>query len=235
MSVYDGVRTALPRDVAPGATVRLRAKVAAPPKPGRYRLHLEMVHEGVTWFGLQGDAGFEAIVEVRTRRRARRRAGRPIVVAPPPGVGEAPLERATRTMLWRAALMAWRDHPLLGLGPDNFRRGYNRYLGLPAPRRAAARQQSLLRDAGQPGDRGRWRRWRWSSSASGAPPGARCGGTARRRPPACWPTGAAAGLAAYLVHGFFDYFLEFTPTYALALVAGRPAGGPRQRRSSWTP
>ena len=100
--------------------------------PGRYRLHLEMVHEGVTWFGVQGDAGLDAIVEVRTdatpaAARAPRR------VAPPPGAGEAPLERATRTMLWRAALMAWRDHPLLGLGPDNFRRGYNRYLGLPHP------------------------------------------------------------------------------------------------------
>ena len=32
--------------------------------------------------------------------------------------------------------------------------------------------------------------------------------------------GAAAGLAAYLVHGFFDYFLEFTPTYALFWLLG---------------
>ena len=32
---------------------------------------------------------------------------------------------------------------------------------------------------------------------------------------------AAAGVGAYLVHGFFDYFLEFTPTYALFwLLAG---------------
>ena len=31
----------------------------------------------------------------------------------------------------------------------------------------------------------------------------------------------AVGLAAYLVHGFFDYFLEFTPTYGLLwLLAG---------------
>jgi hypothetical protein len=32
--------------------------------------------------------------------------------------------------------------------------------------------------------------------------------------------GAAAGLGAYAVHGFFDYFLEFTPTYALLWLLG---------------
>jgi hypothetical protein len=62
-----------------------------------------MVHEGVTWFGLQGDAGFDAIVEVRTDATPASARAAPIVVAPPPGAGEAPLERATRTMLWRAA------------------------------------------------------------------------------------------------------------------------------------
>ena len=32
--------------------------------------------------------------------------------------------------------------------------------------------------------------------------------------------GTAAALAAYLVHGFFDYFFEFTPTYALLWLLG---------------
>jgi hypothetical protein len=32
--------------------------------------------------------------------------------------------------------------------------------------------------------------------------------------------GAATGLGAYLVHGLFDYFLEFTPTYALFWLLG---------------
>jgi O-antigen ligase len=33
--------------------------------------------------------------------------------------------------------------------------------------------------------------------------------------------GVAAGLATYLFHGLLDYFLEFTPTYALFwLLAG---------------
>ncbi len=55
---------------------------------------------------------------------------------------------------------------------------------------------------------------------AGAAPGARSAATAPRRPRVCSPPGAAAGLAAYLVHGFFDYFLEFTPTYALLWLLG---------------
>ena len=219
MSVYDGIRTTLPGDVDPGATVRVRARVAAPPRPGRYRLHLEMVHEGVTWFGLQGDAGFDAIVEVDTQATPTAAQAAPIVVAPPPGVGEPPLERATRTMLWRAALMAWRDHPLLGLGPDNFRRGYNRYLGLPHPDQRLHANNLYFETLASLGLAGlvalalviigfgraarRALQRHGTSSSAGL-----------------LATGVAAGLAAYLVHGFFDYFLEFTPTYALLWFLG---------------
>ena len=55
-------------------------------------------------------------------------------------------------------------------------------------------------------------------------------GRALRRHPARSPAGllalgAAAGLAAYPVHGVLDYFLMFTPTYGLAwLLAGMLVG-----------
>ena len=35
----------------------------------------------------------------------------------------------SRQKLWYAGLLAFRDHPLLGIGPDNFRRAYGHYLG----------------------------------------------------------------------------------------------------------
>jgi len=219
LSVYDGIRTTLPHDVDPGATIRLRAKVAAPPRPGRYRLHLEMVHEKVTWFGQQGDAGFDAIVEVRTDATLAAAQAAPIVVAPPPGVGEAPLQRATRTMLWRAALMAWRDHPLLGLGPDNFRRGYNRYLGLPHPDERLHANNFYLETLASLGIAG------VAALALVIVGFGRAARSALQRhgtssPAGLLATGVAAGIAAYLVHGFFDYFLEFTPTYALLWLLG---------------
>ena len=214
--VFDGVRTLLPHDIGPGATARLRAAVRAPAVAGRYRLHLEMVHEGVTWFGDQGDAGYDAVVEVGAAAPDAPRLA--AVTAPPAAV--APLEKATRRMLWGAAVLAWRDYPLLGLGPDNFRRAYNRYLGLPrADERLHANNLyfETLASLGLAGICalvllviGLARAARNAVRQHGA---ASVGGLVA--------AGAAMGLAAYLVHGFFDYFLEFTPTYGLLwLLAG---------------
>jgi hypothetical protein len=216
--IFDGVRTPLPRDIDPGVTVRLSTALVAPAQPGRYRLHLELVHEGITWFGEQGDAGYDAILEVREQIAASA-PRRPLTAAAAPTGAEAPLERATRTMLWRAAVMAWREHPLLGLGPDNFRRAYNRYLGLPrADERLHANNMYFetlaslgllgiaalaLVVAGFVSAARRAGRLHGPSSAAGL-----------------LAVGAAGGLGAYAVHGFFDYFLEFTPTYALLWLLG---------------
>ena len=40
--------------------------------------------------------------------------------------------RMPRSVLWQTALTIAREHPLLGIGPDNFRHTYGRYLGLAA-------------------------------------------------------------------------------------------------------
>lgn len=47
----DGLRTELPRDVAPGETVELDMRLRGPEDPGRFVLSLEMVREHVQWFG----------------------------------------------------------------------------------------------------------------------------------------------------------------------------------------
>ena len=116
--------------------------------------------------------------------------------------------------------MAWRDHPLLGLGPDNFRHAYNRYLGLPHPdERLHANNLyfETLAGLGLAGIAalvllviGLARAARTAIGIHGA---ASVGGLVA--------AGATIGLATYLVHGCFDYFLEFTPTYGLLwLLAG---------------
>jgi hypothetical protein len=214
--VYDGVRTRLPRDLEPGGTARLRAAVQAPEQAGRYRLHLEMVHENTTWFGEQGDTGYDAVVDVGAFAPD---APPPAAIAPPPAL-EAPLERASRRTLWRAALMAWREHPVLGLGPDNFRHAYNRYVGLDRPDERLHANNLYLEILSGLGLAGIaalvWMIIGFSRAARAAlraHGGASAGGVIA--------AGAAAALAAYLVHGVFDYFLEFTPTYGLLwLLAG---------------
>lgn len=50
MLIRDGARTLMPHEVAAGQNVRLRARVVAPDKPGRYRLRWAMVREGVRWY-----------------------------------------------------------------------------------------------------------------------------------------------------------------------------------------
>jgi hypothetical protein len=234
--VFEGLRTRLPHDVAPGQSVRVAARVRAPARPGSYLLRWDLVHETVTWFSETGDAGRVDPVQVSARpagagplaagHESRHGAG----VPPPPAV--MPLAQVPRAELWRAGLRAFRDHPLLGLGPDNFRRGYGRYLdaGRPALAQPDERLHSnslyveTLANLGIMG-----------ALALGALVLA-LGRSARRALalPASRALGAglAAGLLAYLVHGVLDYFLEFTPTYALGwLFAGMLVGLGRSERA----
>ena len=48
--LWDGVRTPLPRAVAPGDELALEVALRSPQRPGSYRLQWDMVHEGVAWF-----------------------------------------------------------------------------------------------------------------------------------------------------------------------------------------
>jgi len=61
--VFDGTRTALAGDVAPGAWARFRASIEAPAEPGRYVLVLDLVYEGVSWFA-ERTGGTVARVEI---------------------------------------------------------------------------------------------------------------------------------------------------------------------------
>jgi F5/8 type C domain len=62
--VEDGLRTPLPKVVAPGQEITLNAQVQMTAEPGLYTLQLDMVHEFVTWFQTRGSAPGEVQVEV---------------------------------------------------------------------------------------------------------------------------------------------------------------------------
>ncbi|HEX8967400.1 MAG TPA: O-antigen ligase family protein, partial [Chloroflexota bacterium] len=125
-----------------------------------------------------------------------------------------------RSDLWTAALRMLAQHPLLGVGPDNFRHVYGTYLGLSTwDERVHANNfyLEMLADVGLP-----------ATAAFGgllAIVGVclvRClRAEPRAAPVRLWAVGLAAAMAAFLIHGLLDYFLEFTPTYLLFwLVAG---------------
>jgi len=52
--VWDGARSALPRDVLPGETVTISAGIRVPATPGSYTVAWDAVQEGVTWFSSLG-------------------------------------------------------------------------------------------------------------------------------------------------------------------------------------
>ena len=62
--VYDGARTKLPADLAPGASVALAAQVIAPATGGTFTLKLDLVQEGVAWLSMMGVATGDRQVSV---------------------------------------------------------------------------------------------------------------------------------------------------------------------------
>jgi hypothetical protein len=211
IAVFDGVRFELPSDVPPGGTAIVRGTAVAPTRPGRYLLWWDLVHEHATWFGERGNPGVRGTIEVVGSDAAAATAG-----GAGRGLRFAPSDMIPRAALWRAALAAWREHPLLGLGADNFRHLYGRYLGLPNPDVRLHANNLYLETLADEGTLG--------LMALVFLVGAL--GSAARRAAAPPPTrllalGLSVGLGAYLVHGIFDTFLEFTPTFALPwLLAG---------------
>ncbi len=63
--VLDHARTGLARDVPPGDTIEIEGALATPEAPGRYRIEIDFVAEGIAWFGALGSptASFEMEVE----------------------------------------------------------------------------------------------------------------------------------------------------------------------------
>jgi len=204
--VYDGLRTELPGDVPPGGVVHLVGVVRAPPAGGVYRLSWDLVQENVTWFSDQGNPVGEQSVDVRG-------AGAPPPTIAPPTPAPPPV---ARRKLWGAAVALWRERPLLGIGPDNFRRRYEALLSS-SPGGAAYTDTRLhanslyfetLADLGLAG---------LAALAGLAVALLR---SLRRH----WLSGCFAGLGcavagvAFFVHGLLDYFFEFTPLFGLFWV-----------------
>jgi hypothetical protein len=206
---FEGHRTRLPADIAPGETVSLVGTVDVPRRAGRYRLRWDLVRESVTWFSERGNATGDQLVDVTASDA---------VAAPAP----LPVERRTledvigrrapgRPELWRAALALWRRHPLLGVGPDNFRHLYPQ--ALPSGNRWSLDERlhanslylETLADLG----------------LCGALALALLLGALVRAVRAHITDGnllrLACGVAAgtFFVHGLVDTFLAFTPLYGL--------------------
>ena len=62
---FDGERTPLPRPIVAGANCKVAMTIHAPTNPGRYRLAIDLVREGVTWFSQAGRPWLEVPFEIK--------------------------------------------------------------------------------------------------------------------------------------------------------------------------
>jgi SAM-dependent methyltransferase len=62
---FDGERTPLPRAIAAGETCEVALTIRTPSAPGQYRLAIDLVREGVTWFSQAGRPWLEVPFEIR--------------------------------------------------------------------------------------------------------------------------------------------------------------------------
>jgi hypothetical protein len=238
---YDGVRTPLPLDVAPGAAVELQAQIVAPRSRGTYVIEWDGVQEAVTWFSWAGTPVARTYLDVSGPESASS-GGSPsgsdvVVTSPPAALQPPPPARLTQ---WRIALRMARNRPLLGVGPDNFRHVYGDFAGLTTwdtGSHANSLYFEWLADTGVValvlylvlG----WRLLR--ESLSNLRPSATDGEGMLW----VWRLGLAASLTAWFVHGLFDYFYEPLPTnLAFWFVAGLALAAaqmqPRNRRKGAT-
>jgi O-antigen ligase len=125
----------------------------------------------------------------------------------------------------------WRRHPLLGVGPDNFRRLYPEVIAPARPGRhfkddrmhANSLYLETLADLGLAGLAAlvllmvAVARQALAHALAGR----------------LLPLAAAVAVASFFVHGVLDYFLEFTPSYGLYwLLLALAAAGWRPRAAS---
>ena len=68
--VEDGLRSPLPRPVAPGETCEVAVRIQSPDEPGRLTLAIDLVHEHVTWFSRAGAPPLRIAMRVTTRGSA---------------------------------------------------------------------------------------------------------------------------------------------------------------------
>lgn len=206
--IFDGLRTPFTQPVAPGDGIKMMARVRAPGYPGNYILIWDIVQEHRTWLSLEGVFPGRSTVAVEGVA----------VGGPLPTRGRMPssVMRMPRSVLWPTALQIWGEHPLLGIGPDNFRHTYGRYLGLTVWDQRVHANNSYIEVLVSMGVIGAiafvWLIARATAKARTI---------LLKATDSALPLTAAAAAAcvAIATHAVVDSFLAFTPTYTVFAIA----------------
>jgi hypothetical protein len=218
--IWDGTRSELLTDVAPGATTQIEAWLKAPVKPGSYALQWDMLQEKVTWFSMFESNPARSRVSVLASPTSN---ALPDDIKPIAWPLPSPPDRMA---LWGAATKMWAHRPFLGVGPDNFRHLYGSFLGLGRFDERIYANNLYLETLANLGLAGLL-----ALLALLAALGACIRMTWRGLTlpeDKLLLAGIAMGLAAFCIHGLVDYFLAFTPTYGQFWILAGTIVGLRQ-------
>ena len=210
----EGERTRLASSLAPGKKAELTATVRAPVEPGSYVLIWDMVHKNTTWFSDKTGLGrpVNVTVDVAVSPRAVRLDELQRTMT-------ARAWRPGRRELWGIALGLFLEHPILGVGPDNFRWTYGAFAGKEVWDTRVFSNSLYLELLSTLGIVG--------FAAFALLTTRAMVGLVRRVSTASAPIEPiepieiaviAASLAGFLVHGVFDYLLAFSPIYLAFFV-----------------
>lgn len=219
--LVDGSRARLPRDLSPGETVRLETEIRAPDQEGRYLLVWDMVRGHATWFSGQGVSPNAVPVVIAS---VKVRDDTDFGTAPVPAVGWRP----SRRELWSLAGAMWRQHPMTGVGSDNFRRLYGPWAGRPFWDARVYSNNLFLETAATTGALGLLALV--ATLAAAAIRSGRCALVARSDAPE-GPCGSVllALTLALCAHGMVDYLQAFTGHYlVLGFLVGASAALPHR-------
>jgi len=120
--------TTLPHDVDRGETISIPVSFQTPAQPGKYVLVIDLFSRDFDWFNQTGEDPIliQADIQPSTSRSVGRtdlsalyRTGK---------TANSPDASVPRSSLWRAALKMFQAHPF-GVGPDNYRLQYGKFLG----------------------------------------------------------------------------------------------------------
>ena len=194
--------------VQPERTVQKSIELRAPQDSGEYTLVWDLVQEHVLWFSERQDTTAETSVTVLPNPELEPGVARP---------GAIPTTRATtkkqtylpipgRSLLWPLALRLWQQHPLTGIGLDNFRLLYGPALDMSVWNESVHSNNWYLETLVSLGLVGAVPFFLWAGSFILA----LVRGLLRK--PDMLLVGITGGLFAFFVHGLLDYFLLFNST-----------------------
>lgn len=211
----DRPRWQLPQPIRPGDQIQQIIPLALPPISGEYELRWDMVQENITWFS---DKTGQTTTSHVTITSSLTSANPPATPAPESSLPSTetfvPITTRPaipgRTLLWQAAAQQFFEHPLLGIGLDNFRLTYGRYLQMPTWNTTIHTNNWYIETLVSTGLLGTLPFLFWLLLLY-----KQLWTTLSHTPWNHWQIAAAAGLLVYAIHGFLDYFLMFNPTALL--------------------